>query len=168
MSENLKIVLTKLDFLSRMKSDLVHSLGKIGAPLAKIGSGSTDDLSPDERETISAFTTRFATYQEQLGKTMRGIAVEEESQTSPFGAILALMEKLGILDEAETWKDVRELRNQVNHEYENDPVKLFNVLDGLVKNAPFLFRIHEKMESFVRQTYMPADEIDPQNKLRLK
>lgn len=154
MSENLKIILRKLDVLSRMKLDLAHSLGKIDAPLAKIKSGNTNGLSLDERETISAFTIRFATYQEQLGKAMRSIAIEEESQTTPFGAVLALMEKLGILDSAETWKDVRELRNQVNHEYEDDPVKLFGVLNGLKNSAPFLFRVHEKMESFVQQTYV--------------
>ncbi|MCK0512729.1 hypothetical protein GO608_016765 [Aromatoleum buckelii] len=44
-------------------------------------------MTPDERETVSAFTTRFATYQEQIGKTMRSIAIEEESATTPFGGI---------------------------------------------------------------------------------
>lgn len=38
MSENLKIIMRKLDILSRMKADLAHSLGKIDVPLAKIKS----------------------------------------------------------------------------------------------------------------------------------
>lgn len=45
-----------------------------------------------------------------------------------------------------------------SREYEDDPVKLFGVLNGLVNSAPFLFRIHDKIETFVRQTYMAKDE----------
>lgn len=153
MSENLQIIYKKLAHLARMRVDVEYSAGKMTSPLLKIQRGDVEGLTPDERETVSAFTTRFATYQEQIGKTMRSIAIEEESATSPFGAILALMEKLGILPDAEKWKEIRELRNLVNHEYEDDPEELFQVLNKMVDNAPYLVNIHTMIMAFVDQTY---------------
>ncbi len=153
MSENLKIIHSKLAYLALMKSDVEHSLKKMPGPLSKIKQDAIKSLSPDERETISAFTTRFANYQEHLGKTMRGIAIEEESATSPFGSILALMEKLGILTDAEKWKQVRDLRNAANHEYESNPKELFQILEKMVKSADFLSSTHDKISAFVQRAY---------------
>ena len=34
-------------------------------------------------------------------------------------AVLLYMEKLGCLDSVDRWKEIRELRNPVNHEYED-------------------------------------------------
>jgi len=157
MSENLLILYKKLDHLGRMRGDVLHSIGKLPGPLNTIKTHGVAALTPDERETLSAFTTRFATYQEQLGKTMRSVAIEEESATQPFGAILALMEKLDILDDVETWKTVRELRNDVNHEYEDDADELHQILSNMAASAPWLIAVHEKLESFVVDAYpVPA------------
>jgi cell division protein ZapA (FtsZ GTPase activity inhibitor) len=134
-----------------MRGDVEHSLGKLAGPLDTISKSGVVNLTADERETLSAFTTRFATYQEHLGKTMRSIAIEEESATNPFGAILALMEKLNILDSQEKWIDVRSLRNSVNHEYEDDADELHQILSNMAESAPWLISIHEKLDSFVLQ-----------------
>lgn len=153
MSENLNILHKKLDHLGLMRGDVQHSLGKLSGRLATIKHGGVAALTSDERETLSAFTTRFATYQEYMGKTMKSIAIEEESDTSPFGAILALMEKLGILDSPEKWRDVRGLRNSMNHEYEDDADELHQILSNMADSAPWLILVHEKLETFVKSTY---------------
>jgi hypothetical protein len=153
MSENINILHKKLEHLRRMQADVLHSLGKLPVPLHTIKSFGVTRLSLDERETISAFTTRFATYQEHLGKMMRSIAIEEESAINPFGAILALMEKLDILDSQEKWKIVRDLRNAVNHEYEDDADELYQILNHMAESAPWLVSIHVKLEAFVNKAY---------------
>ncbi|NMG55457.1 hypothetical protein [Aromatoleum aromaticum] len=93
MTENLRIIHKKLGYLARMQADLQHSTGKMASPLRKIQLGDIAGMTPDERETVSAFTTRFAAYQEQIGKTMRSIAIEEESATRP--EIIHLSRSLG-------------------------------------------------------------------------
>ncbi|MDP2880779.1 MAG: hypothetical protein Q8N89_04250 [Azonexus sp.] len=155
MSENLSILQKKLENLVRMQADVQHSISKMAGPLTTIKEGDVSVLTLDEREIISAFTTRFATYQEQIGKSMKSVAIEEESATSPFGAVLALMEKLSILDNLEKWKLVRELRNSVNHEYEDDANELHQILSNMVESAPWLFAIHERLVSFVKENYLP-------------
>jgi hypothetical protein len=156
MSENLNILHKKLAHLSRMRGDVQHSLGKLSRPLSTIKQAGITALTPDEREIISAFTTRFATYQEHMGKTMKSLAIEEESATSPFGAILALMEKLDILDSKEKWSEVRGLRNSVNHEYEDDAEELHQILSNMMDSAPWLISVHGQLETFVKNTYPPA------------
>lgn len=157
MSENLLIIHRKLDQLARMRADVEYSVRKMTNPLEKIRHGNIDALTPDERETVSAFNKRFGDYQEQIGKTMRSIAIEEESPLNPFGTILALMEKLGILDDAEHWKELRELRNQANHEYEDDAAELYQILNGMIESAPRLASIHSRIESFVAKHYHAPD-----------
>eukprot|EP01034_Spumella_vulgaris_P024150 gene24150-30462_t len=73
-------------------------------------------LQPDQHETLAAFRIRFSEYQEHMGKTMKAVAVEEEKPSEPFTAVLLYMEKLGCIDSVDRWKDIRELRNGVNHE----------------------------------------------------
>ncbi len=155
MSENLRILQIKIEHLGRMRGDVQHSIGKLQGPLVKIERGDVSALTPDERETLSAFTTRFATYQEHIGKIMKSVAIEEESATSPFGAILALMEKFNILDSVEKWKDVRELRNSVNHEYEDNANELYQILSNMVNSCPWLFSVDGRLAAFVRENYEP-------------
>ena len=153
MSENISILYRKLDHLGRMRGDVQHSLGRLSGPLRTIQTLGVAALTSDEREILSAFTTRFSTYQEHLGKAMRSIAIEEESATNPFGAILALMEKLNILDSREKWKEVRDLRNAANHEYEDDAVELHQILSKMAESAPWLISINASLESFVTKEY---------------
>jgi hypothetical protein len=63
------------------------------------------------------------------------------------------MEKLRILDDLEKWKTIRELRNSVNHEYEDDANELHQILSLMVTSAPWLFATHDRLDSFVKATY---------------
>ena len=155
MSENLLLLRRKLDHLERMRQHLEYSLGKVREPLAKIARGAVPSLTPEEHETITAFGARFADFQEHIAKAMRGIAIEEEINVERFGSVLAFMQKMEVLGDAELWKAVRELRNSVNHVYEDDPDALFQLLDNLVKNVPFLIATHDNLKDFVRRTYAP-------------
>lgn len=153
MSGNLQIIKRKLEYLLRMRGDVEHSIKKMPIPLKKIHQNSASDLTPDDREILSAFTIRFSTYQEHLGKTMKSVAIEEESPASPFGMVLALMEKFEILDSTAHWKEIRELRNAVNHEYEEDTQALHQILEKMVASAPWLFSVHEKLILFIKNNY---------------
>lgn len=154
MNENLRILVSKLEHLARMKRDLEYSISKMATPIQIIQSGKVESLTDDQRETISAFNSRFSSYQEQIGKTMKGVAIEEELTSERFGATLALMEKLGVIDDVQKWVDVRELRNSVNHVYEDDPEELSQILTSLVENAPYLFSVHQQMAAFVQDAYI--------------
>lgn len=79
---------------------------------------------PEHHESMAAFRVRFGEFREHLGKTMRAVAIEEEQDVERFGAVLAFMERLRVLDSTDHWKVMRELRNAGNHHYENDAERL--------------------------------------------
>lgn len=150
MSEHIALIRKKIDHLKRMQGYLAYSLAQT-LPLVPIVDWLT--MTPDQHEALAAFRVRFSEFQEQLGKAMRAIAREEEQDTEPFSSVLLYMEKLGILDSVEQWKLLRELRNAVNHEYEEDSERLSEFFQELVQSTPLLFQYLDQLVNFCDETY---------------
>jgi len=150
MSEHVAKKKKKIEHLGRMQDYLTYSLGQT-QNLLPICNWLT--LKPDQHESLAAFRVRFSEFQEQLGKTMRAIALEEEQPTEPFSSVLLYMEKLGILDSVEQWKLLRELRNAVNHEYEENSERLSEFFVELTKATPTLFLYFDRLVNFCAKTY---------------
>jgi hypothetical protein len=110
-------------------------------------------LEPEQHETLAAFRVRFSEFQEHLGKIMRAVAVEEEISTERFGTVLAFMEKLNILESATRWKIIRELRNAVNHEYEESTERLTEFLMEMIKATPELMTCHQRLVEYCDKSY---------------
>lgn len=150
MSEHVALIRKKIDHLTRMQGYLAYSLAQT-LPLIPIVDWPA--LTPDQHETLAAFRVRFSEFQEQLGKAMRAIAREEEQNTEPFSSVLLYMEKLGILDSVEQWKLMRELRNAVNHEYEENSERLSEFFQELAQSTPTLFQYFDRLVMFCDETY---------------
>ena len=151
MSQHLQLIRKKLDHLRRMRGYLAFSLEQT-LPLMPIQSWK--NLTPHQHETLAAFRLRFSEFQEHLGNTMRAIAIEEDQKIEPYTAVLLYMEKLEIIDTAERWKTIRELRNAVNHEYEENAERLSQFFAELTKVAPELFMCHDRLLKFCETTYL--------------
>ncbi len=129
MTENARLIARQLTHLQRMHEYLAHSIGRCEAILPV-----TDwkSLSFEEHEVLAAFRIRFSDFQEHLGKTMQAVAREEEVEVERFGSVLAFMEKIGVLASAERWKIIREIRNAISHEYEEDATRLTEFFTDLM------------------------------------
>jgi hypothetical protein len=145
-----RLILKKAEHLQRMADYLSWSLGRVQrfVPIA-----SWDSLTAEQHESLAAFRVRSSEFQAHIGKAMPAIAIEEEENVEPFGAVLAFMEKLGILDSTRHWKLIRELRNAVNHEYEDDPQRLVEFFDQLTQETPALPGYGEALLTFVDKHY---------------
>lgn len=151
MTEHIALIWKKLDHLARMRKYLVYSVDQVQLllPLQDWAR-----LEPDQHESLAAFRVRFSEFQEHMGKTMKAVAVEEEKPSEPFTAVLLYMEKLGCLDSVDRWREIRELRNAVNHEYEDDPQILHEFFEAMLASAPELLRWHEHLLRFCNATYL--------------
>jgi hypothetical protein len=147
---HLALIRDRLDHLSRMASYLAYSLSKVVVIVPRIG---VQELSADDHESLAAFRVRFSDYQEHLGKTMRAVAIEEALEVDRFGTVLALMERLRVLDSSEQWRAIRDLRSAVNDEYEDDVARLAEFFLGLSQAAPVLMAMHMRLAEFCRQAY---------------
>jgi hypothetical protein len=150
VSEHVALIWKKLDHLARMRDYLSYSIAQVEALLPI---QNWQALQPDQHETLAAFRIRFSEYQEHIGKTMKAVAVDEEKPSEPFTAVLLYMEKLGCIDSVDRWKDIRELSNAVNHEYEDDPAVLHEFFDQMIQAAPELLRWHDQLTAFCQNTY---------------
>lgn len=71
-------------------------------------------------ESLSAFNERFAKLQDTLGAAMRHCALLMSEASAPFLKVLALFEKLEVIDSVEAWQLCRTARNLAAHDYETD------------------------------------------------
>ena len=81
------------------------------------------------------------------------MAIEEEQEVERFGAVLAFMERLHVLDTAEHWKLIRELRNAISHEYEDQTARLAEFFALLAKETPALFGYFSRLKGFCAGVY---------------
>jgi hypothetical protein len=58
-----------------------------------------------------------------------------------------------VLDSAEHWKLIRELRNAVNQDCENDPQRLAEFFVQLAKETPVLFEYFQQMQEHCARAY---------------
>ena len=86
-------------------------------------------------ESLAAFNERFAKLQDTLGAAMRHCALLMSESTTPFLKVLALFEKLEVIESVETWQLCRTARNLAAHDYETDYALIaehFNELQALL------------------------------------
>jgi hypothetical protein len=85
-------------------------------------------------EAAAAFNERFSKLQDTLGAAMRHAALQMGEATSPFLRVLALFQKLGVIECAAMWQRAREARNLAAHDYDTDYAVIaehFNQLNQL-------------------------------------
>lgn len=141
-----ELIAGKLRHMRRMREYLAHSHGNLlthGIVGKPVGS-----LTLQESEILAAFRMRFSEFQEHLGKLLRAIAQEEEVEITGFSDVLAFAEKAEILVSAEDWKKARDVRNQINHEYEENERVLAPLIAEMANCVPALFLIHDRAAAY--------------------
>ena len=92
------------------------------------------DLTREQIRCLDQFIFRFSKLQDTMdAKLFRQVLayLEEDVTTLPMIDILRLMERYGFIDQADEWATIRELRNEIAHDYpllENDAVAAINEL----------------------------------------
>ncbi len=77
--------------------------------------------------------------------------LEEDVTTLPMIDILRLMERYGFIDQADEWATIRELRNEIAHDYpllENDAVAAIN---ELIRQFDTLKMIYGRLRKVVEE-----------------
>lgn len=89
------------------------------------------DQDIDLAERVEAFVSRFGRLQDTLGdKLLPAYLVAHGERAATFVENLDRAERLGLIRDAQAWLDMRRLRNQMVHEYIEDPVVLASALDA--------------------------------------
>lgn len=101
---------------------------------------------PDLAERVEAFVGRFGRLQDTVGDKLLPLLLTALGE-KPAAAIdnLDRAERLGLLESADEWMSMRSLRNQMVHEYIEDPVILSSALQTGHAFVPTLIATADKM-----------------------
>jgi len=108
------------------------------------------DLNDDEVEHIDQFLFRFAKLQDSVGQKLFKtilLYLNEEIEGKPFIDILNLMEKLHLLDSANEWRELRDDRNELAHNYEDEPEEMSITINKLYRKKDTLIHIYQNIKT---------------------
>lgn len=149
MSEHRKLIQRKLEHLDRMRGCLEYSRARV-APVLQRPDGS--GLGPEQHETLAAFRVRFSEFSGAFGQDdARSPSRRSSGPSRPVPS--SSTEKLGIIESTERWRLIREPRNAVNQEYEDNAERLATFFLELARAAPELLDCHNRLVEFVESHY---------------
>lgn len=139
-----------LEAVQRSAYFLGHSERKIDWPLrgSELAEKRKDT---DLFETLAAINERFAKLQDTLSVSMRHTALLMGEQADNFLKVLALFEKLGVLETAEQWQQGRVVRNIAAHDYETDYDVIAEHFNTLATLSQLLFETARRLIVRVEQ-----------------
>jgi hypothetical protein len=103
-------------------------------------------LSEDEIEHLDQFLFRFAKLKDTIGEKLL-ISIleylqEENPKFKPFIDILNRLEQLESLEEKNNWLELRKIRNNISHQYEDEPKQASEALNEIYNAKPMLETIY--------------------------
>lgn len=108
-------------------------------------------LDNEQVEALDQFLFRFSKLQDSIGQRLFPNILE--LQEEPVKALSFLdrlnrLEQLGFILDKEHWLTIRNIRNKVSHEYEDDPLAMCNALNHVYASysqlAAIFLRIKQK------------------------
>ena len=103
---------------------------------------------PDLAERVDAFVSRFGRLQDTVGDKLLPALLRALGER--MGAAIDNLdraERLGLLPSADEWMTIRRLRNQMIHEYIEDPVVLADALQAGHDSVPLLLDTAGRMHA---------------------
>lgn len=103
-------------------------------------------------ERAEAFVSRFGRLQDTIGDKLLPAYLTAAGETAGLAVDnLDRAERLGLIDSTEQWFALRKLRNQMVHEYIEDPHILANALNGGHEAVPILVETAGRLLSDMRK-----------------
>jgi len=110
-----------------------------------------EQLTDDEIEHIDQFLFRFAKLQDAMGEKLFMLILEflkeEHTRAKPFIDILNRLEQLGLLDDKNVWLELRKTRNNIAHQYDDEPQQAAEALNAIYAAKPILEKIYTSLKA---------------------
>jgi uncharacterized protein with HEPN domain len=150
ISQKRKLLLAQLDehlaTLDKTSSALVYSYDKCN------DIGEKDEYDLEEQESFEALTSRFARTSDILTqKVIKTLFMLLQENIKTIIDAANFLEKLELIDNADDLLNIREIRNQIAHEYVESDIK--DLFLDVLQNVPELRKIISNVEAFYRTQF---------------
>ena len=112
---------------------------------------SYQDLSEENIQAIDQFIYRFSKLQDTIGEKLIKMVFslyEENITKFTFIDILNRLEKADILT-AQEWKELRDIRNELSHNYEDEPMESAIILNKVYEKEELLESIYKNIKNIL-------------------
>jgi hypothetical protein len=128
----------------------MNSASKKMSSFMPLTSTKYENLTEDEIEHIDQFLFRFSKLQDAMGQKLFKsflVSLDEDIENLPFVDILNRLEKIKILEDINIWRELREYRNELSHNYDDDPLITSNIINNLYCKKEKMSSIYQKIKS---------------------
>lgn len=155
-----------LDPLDKEILESVFSIAETHAKRLKYARDKLEPLFPVSSTFINAglegdlaalfelFTGRFSKLQDFIGASLLPKLLKEVGQSNDAATLIDNLnksEKLGLIDNANSWKELRKLRNHLSHEYPDKPDVTAKYLNETYELSFILLNYFDRLKIFAKQ-----------------
>ncbi|WP_409525359.1 hypothetical protein [Nitrincola sp. MINF-07-Sa-05] len=109
-------------------------------------------LSDEEVEALDQYIFRFTKLQDAIGERLFRLILdllEEPAKNQPFLDKLNRLEQLGALNSKAQWLELRALRNQLTHKYEDDARSMSEAINQVFDSFSLITEIFQQSQTFI-------------------
>lgn len=107
-------------------------------------------LKKEQVQAIDQYLFRFAKLQDTLGDKIFKLILllhENNAEQKPFADVLNTLEKLEYIYSAKEWMKLRTIRNNISHQYDDEPEEMAGAINEIVVNKEVIVKIYEGVKS---------------------
>ncbi len=114
---------------------------------------SADDyvnLGKESVQAIDQYLFRFAKLQDTMGDKIFKLILsfyEDSTNEKPFLDILNHLEKLGYIASAKMWINLRKIRNNIAHQYDDEPEEMSQAINVIVTHKEVMINIYNQLKA---------------------
>jgi hypothetical protein len=134
----------QLDLTRKMAAVLRYSWERAGKVMPLL---LQQELKPEQLEILEALGARFARLSDMLvQKLFRAVDALELIDEGSIIDRLNRMEKRGVIAKTEDWVEIRQIRNQIAHDYVLKD--LLTLYETIYRHCPLLFQVMDVLEKY--------------------
>jgi predicted nucleotidyltransferase len=115
-----------------------------------LSSQTYQNLTKEQVQDIDQYLFRFAKLQDVMGdKVFRTIIqeIEGNSKMIPFIDVLNLLEKLDFINSSKEWLQLRVIRNDISHQYDDEPEAMSQAVNNIFNKRSIILEIYTHLKN---------------------
>jgi len=109
-----------------------------------------ETLNKDIVQALDQYLFRFSKLQDTIGEKIFPLIIsfyDDHVYTIPFKDLLNKLEKTGFIFSAKEWMHLRKIRNDISHQYDDEPEEMSQAINLIVDNKKILIDIYYNLKN---------------------